>query len=310
VAQSLADDGVNFMLLPGDPSVAIPAGKVAQSHKIPMMSILASLPTQRQAVGPYFFVGASSDNIVAASLAKFARDKHVATVYTITGPDTAYTQNYPRYFAEAFEKMGGKLAGTDTYKSGTTDFSSQIAKIRSLNPAPDIIQTAMYEPELPAFIKQLRAAGVTIPLYTSDASDTPAVQGLGQLVDGMHFATLGFPTPGSKLEKFYTLYKAKYGHEPPNVLPAIGYESMKIIAYAVAKAGTADPQAVVDAINGITDFQGILGKTSYQGTKATEGFPVRPIAMQHWAPVTPGSSKMERVFDALVNVSPDQVPAG
>ena len=54
-AQTLAAQGINFMMLPGDPAMSIPGGTIAQGHHIPMMTCLASLPTQRKAIGPYFF---------------------------------------------------------------------------------------------------------------------------------------------------------------------------------------------------------------------------------------------------------------
>ena len=53
------------------------------------------------------------------------------TAFTLVGPGTAYTQNYPKYFAEAFRTAGGKIVGTDTWRQGTTDFSPQIQKIRA-----------------------------------------------------------------------------------------------------------------------------------------------------------------------------------
>jgi branched-chain amino acid transport system substrate-binding protein len=308
-AQTLASEGVNFMILPGDPSVSIPAGKVAQSHHIPMMTVLASLPTQRAAIGDYFFAGDSGDNLVAAAGALYAASHGMKRLYTIVGPDTAYTQNYPRYWAEAFKSAGGKLVGSDTYKTGTTDFSPQIQRIRALKPQPDVIETAMYEPELPAFIKQLRAAGVHTKLFLSDASDTPTIKGLGKLVDGVIFSTYGFPVPGSKLATFYQSFKKHYGHLPPNVLASIGYDSMYVIADAVKRAGTADAGSVVRALNATKNFQGVLGRTAYSGTAATAGFPIRPIAIQKWV-WKPKTHTLFRQFLALITPPPSKVPRG
>ena len=307
-AQTLASQGINFMILPGDPSVSIPAGTVAQNHHIPMMTILASLPTQRKAIGPYFFAGDSGDNLVAAAGALWARAHGMTAAYTIAGPDSAYTQNYPRYFAETFKATGGKLVGTDNYKVGTTDFSPLIQKIRATHPQPDVIHTPMYEPELPAFIKQLRAAGVKTRLLLSDASDTAATKQLGSLVNGVVFTTYGFPTPGSKLAGYYKRFQKFYGHQPPNVLAAIGYDSMYVIADAVKRAGTADANSVVRALNATKNFQGVLGRTSY-GNGSTGGFPVRPIAVQKWV-WNSKTHSLKRQFLAFVTPRPSQVPTG
>src|SRR5262245_6867449 len=89
-AQTPVSQKVDFMMVPGDASVAIPAGRLAQNAGIPMMSILASSPSIRTAVGDYFFSNAAADNMVAAGLAKFAYKNGVKRVYTIIGPDAAF----------------------------------------------------------------------------------------------------------------------------------------------------------------------------------------------------------------------------
>lgn len=303
-AQTLAAQGINFMMLPGDPSVSIPAGTVAQAHKIPMMTCLASLPTQRKAIGPYFFGGESADNVVAAAEAIYAVGHGMKTAYTLVGPDNAYTQNYPRYFATAFKHIGGKIVGTDTWRSGTTDFSPQIQRIRKLKTPPAAIETSMYEPDLPAFIKQLRNAGIRSKLLLSDASDTPTIQQLGKLVNGLTFSTLGFPTPHSKLSSFYTRFRKRYGHQPANVLTAVCYDSMNLIAEAVKRAGTADAASVVRALNSIKHYnKGVLGATTY-----SNGFPLRPIAMQKWV-WNAKKHKLHDQFLAFVNPPASKVPA-
>lgn len=302
-SQTFAAQGVNFMMLPGDPSVSIPAGTVAQNHHIPMMTCLASLPTQRKAIGPYFFGGESADNVVAAAEALWAVKHGIKTAYVMIGPDNAYTQFYPKYFATAFKKAGGKVVGTQTWRSGTTDFSPQIQKIKSLRPQPNVIESSMYEPDLPAFIKQARAAGVHSTFLQSDASDTPTIQQLGKLVNGLIFSTLGFPRPHSKLAAFYKTFKKHYGHVPPNVLSAVCYDSMNLIASAVAKAGTADPASVVKALNSIKHYsKGVLGPTTY-----SSGFPLRPIAMQKWV-WNAKKRKVQDHFLAFVTPTGRQVP--
>jgi branched-chain amino acid transport system substrate-binding protein len=303
-SQTLAAQGVNFMMLPGDPSTSIPAGTVAQAHNIPMMTCLSSLPTQRKAIGPYFFGGESADNVVAAAEAVYAVKHGIKTAFTMVGPSNAYTQNYPRYFAEEFTKAGGKIVGTDTWTQGTIDFSPQIQKIKSMHPQPDVIESSMYEPDLPAFIKQARAAGVTSTFLQSDASDTPTMEQLGSLINGLTFSTLGFPTPHSKLAAFYTAFKKYYGQQPPNVLAAVCYDSMNVIADAVAKAGTANPASVVSALNSLKHYNGgVLGPTTY-----SNGFPLRPIAMQKWV----WDAQTHKLTDhllAFVTPTSTQVPA-
>jgi branched-chain amino acid transport system substrate-binding protein len=305
VTQGFVSQDVDFMVAPGDSSVAIPAARIAQQAEIPIMSILASTTTIRQAVGDYFFSNAASDSLVAAGLARYAMDEGIDTAYTLIGPDSAFTQKLPEYFATAFTDAGGKIVGSDEYRSGTQDFGPQIAAIRNAKPQPKAIMTSMYEPEFPAFLKQLRAAGVDLPLLESDAIDTPATLELGELIDGTIAVTYGFPTPGDSLDDYYKRFEEKYGEAPPAVFPAIGYDAAYIIADAVERAGTADPAAVRDAIEQTKEFDGVVGVTTF-GT-SLEGFPIRPVTIQRWNLTKPGEVKRELV--KKLSLGPDEIPA-
>jgi branched-chain amino acid transport system substrate-binding protein len=305
VAQTLVSQKVNFMVLPGDASVAIPAGRLAKNAKIPMMAILASSPSIRPAIGDYFFSNAAADNMAAAGLAKFAYRSGVRRVYTIIGPDASFTTEYPHYFEAAFKKQGGTVVGTDNYRFGTQDFSPQITKIRRQNPKPQAIMTSMYEPEFPAFLKQLRAAGVTLPIYESDAIDTPSVLALGKLINGTHAVTYGFPTPGDSLSKYYLRYKKKYGKVPESVWPALGYDAAYIIAEAFKRAGSTDGAKVRNTINGIKNFPGVVGRTTFGTTLV--GFPIRPVTVQLWH-FKPGSTKVTRTLVAKIALKPSEIP--
>jgi branched-chain amino acid transport system substrate-binding protein len=130
--------------------------------------------------------------------------------------------------------------------------------------------TSAYEPDFPAFIKQLRASGVTTPVLGSDGIDSPTTLALGDVAEGVVYTTAGYPTAGGSLEKFYNDYIAKFGgNVQTDVSPyaATAYEAVKLIEAAVAKAGSTDGAAVRDALLTIADFQGVTGsKLSFAGT--------------------------------------------
>jgi branched-chain amino acid transport system substrate-binding protein len=304
ISQTFVSDKVQFEVLPADPSTAIPAGRLAQQAHIPMMSILTSPPSARTGIGDYYFSNASEDNMAAAGLAKYAYQQGVRRVYVIIGPDSAYTTELPRYFEQAFKKFGGTVVAEDTYRTGTQDFGAQITKIRNQKPKPQAIMTSMYEPEFPAFLKQLRAAGVKLPFYESDAIDTPSILALGKLISGTHAVTYGFPTPGDSLSKYYVRFKKKYGHQPESVWPAIGYDAAYIIADAFKRAGTTEGSAVRDAINSTRNFPGVVGKTTFG---SLPGYPLRPVTVQLWT-VKPDSTKVTRVLVAKIALKAQDIP--
>jgi branched-chain amino acid transport system substrate-binding protein len=238
-------------------------------------STCASSPNMTIAVGDHMFGNFPADNVQATVSAKYAIDTGYKTAYILLSPDTAYTQ-LPLYFKEVFEKLGGKVVAEDNYTMGQQDFSAQVTKIKSLNPAPDVIMTAAYEPDFPAFIKQLRAAGITIPVIGSDGIDSPTTFALGQVAEGVVFSTAGYAAPGSPLDEFNKKFKAKYGNDPDTIYAAIGYDLIKVLEAAVLKAGSTDRNAIWEAVRNLENVQGATSTITYKGTA---GMPIRQVAL-------------------------------
>ena len=276
VAQELVDQGISILITPCDADPSIAAGQITQAAHIPAFSFCATTPTMPLAVGDYMFGNYPADNVQAAVLAAYAKDKGFKKAYILKSPDTAYTLKLPEYFATSFKAKGGELVGEGTFSMGQQDFSAEVTKIKALNPAPDVIMTAAYEPDFPAFIRQLRGAGVTTPILGSDGIDSPTTFGLGALVDGVVFTTAGFAVDGSPLAGFNAKYKAKFGQDPDTVYIANGYDLGKVIEAAVTKAGSVKPTAIRDAVASLQGVQGVTGAITYAGTK---GLPLRSVSL-------------------------------
>jgi branched-chain amino acid transport system substrate-binding protein len=253
---------VTVMVAPCDVDPAIAFSQPGQQAGIPVIAPCASTPTLANAVGDFMFQIYPSDNLQAAVLASFAKEQGYKNAYILLSPDTPYTEKLPLYFAEAFQKLGGTVAAQGTYTFGQQDFSAEVTNIKGLNPPPDVIMTSAYEPDFPAFMKQLRAAGITTPVLGSDGIDSPTTLALGEVAEGVIYSTGGFPAPGSTLEKLYNDYVAKFGgNVQTDVSPyaATAYETVKLIEAAVIAAGSTDGTAIRDALNSIAEVQGVSG---------------------------------------------------
>jgi len=64
-----------------------------------------------------------------------------------------------------------------------------------------------------------------------------------------------------QLQEVYNAYKDKHGEEPLNKV-FIGYDSMLLIAQALKESGSADPQAVAEALANIKELEGTTGTIS------------------------------------------------
>jgi branched-chain amino acid transport system substrate-binding protein len=279
VAQELIDAGAKIMITPCDADPSISAGQLTQPLGIPTLTLCGSAPVLTQAVGDVMFGTYPADNVQATAVADFAISEGKKTVYLLTSPDATYTANLPEYFGKVFEKKGGKVVGRGTFTMGQPDFSAEVTNIKGLAEKPDLIMTAAYEPDFPAFIQQLRAAGVDIPVYGADAIGTPTIKALGSLVDGVVYTAAGYAEPGSKLEAFDAAFEKYAGHKPESTYEVNGYEIGLILDAAMTTAGSDDPKAIRDAIANLKDFDGITGKITYAGT---DRMPLRPVALMRY----------------------------
>jgi branched-chain amino acid transport system substrate-binding protein len=279
VAQELIDAGARIMITPCDADPSISAGQLTQPLGIPTLTLCGSAPVLTAAVGDVMFGTYPADNVQATAVADFAISEGKKAVYLLTSPDSTYTANLPEYFGKVFEQKGGKVVGRGTFTMGQPDFSAEVTNIKGLPEQPDLIMTAAYEPDFPAFIQQLRAAGVNTPVYGADAIGTPTIKGLGSLVDGVVYTAAGFAEPGSKLEAFNAAFTKYAGHAPESTYEVNGYEIGLILDAAVTAAGSDDPKAIRDAIANLKDFEGITGKITYAGT---DRMPLRPVALMRY----------------------------
>ncbi len=276
VAQELVDEGVVAMIVSCDVDPAVASGVISQAAEIPSASSCASTPTLPAAVGSYMFSNYTADNLQGTVLAQYAREQGYENAYILLSRDTPYTEKLPEYFGEAFVAMGGTVVAVGEYTMGQQDFSAEVTNIKSLDPQPDVIQTSAYEPDFPAFIKQLRAAGIDTPVLGSDGIDSPTTFGLGDVAEGVVFSNAGFASPGSPLEAYEMAYEEKYGAPNDTVFTATGYDLMMVIAAAIEAAGSTDGPAIRDAWDNLENVQVATGTITYKGQNRV---PVRVVAL-------------------------------
>ncbi len=274
--QELIDDGADLIVVPCDDDPAIAGGMLAQKAKIPVFSTCATNAALPAAIGDYYFMNYLSDTLEGAALAKQAAAAGYKTAYLLVSPDTTYTKNLPEYFSEAFAGLGGKTIGKSTFKMGQQDFSAEVTQIKSLAAKPDVIVTAAYEPDFPAFIQQLRGQGLTMPVYGADGIDSPTTLSLGEAGEGIVFVNAGNPDGNPRLADFFKRYQTEKGQPLTNSFVATGYDLVQVVDAAVKAAGGIKGPPLRDAIDKLADVEVMTGKVTYAGNQRT---PARSISV-------------------------------
>ncbi len=273
--QELVDAGASIIIAPCDADATIAAGQITVAKRIPTLTFCGTAPILSIAVGDNLFGTYPGDNLQATVIADYAYQQGFRKASLFLAGFELHGAA-PRIFRDRVQEQGRHDRRHRQLHHGPAGLLGDRHGDQGLADKPDLIMTAAYEPDFPAFIQQLRAAGVTIPVYGADALGTATIQGLGKLVDGTVYTAAGYPTPGGSLEAFNKRFEKVTGHAAESAYEANGYEIGLILDAAVKAAGSTDPVALRNAIAGIDKLQGITGTITYAGTN---GMPVRAVAL-------------------------------
>lgn len=249
-----------------DSTFALAAGPIAQEAGVPFVTAGATLPTLPEQVGDHFFMVPFGDDTQAYAIADYAQTELEAqTAYMLVDQAYDFTTALAKFFKERWEAGGGEIVLEDIYQSGDTDFSAQIARVKELDPQPDVFFISAIPNEAGITTLQFREAGLNQPILSGDGFDTPLIgEVAGDLATDVYYSThASLDNPDPKVANFVVAYEAAYGTPPENAFAALGYDMMKLIADAIERAGSADHAAIKDALAATQDFQAVTGTITY-----------------------------------------------
>ena len=204
-----------------------------------------------------FFSTSWQNDQTPMAMGEVMNQENIKSVY-LMAPNYAAGKNMMAGFKRTFK---GEIAGEDMTKfPSQVDFSAEMAKIRSVNPAAVFI---FYPGKFgPQFFKQYQQAGLygKIPLYsvfTVDAISAPRLQDLavGSLMTQMWSPDLDNATN----KKFVGDFKKKYG-KYPSFYAAQTYDAAFLIESAVKAAkGDLSKKDVMRAAMEKADFSSVRG---------------------------------------------------
>ena len=243
------------------------AGQVAQEKSLPFVDVGGTAPIIAQ-IGDYIFLLPFGDNVQAAVAAEFAAEKGWTSAAMLVNDGTSYTKFLAQYFKERYtaDDIGGEIVKELSYKAEDTDFSGQITDIQALDPAPSVIFASAVPFEIGTLVKQIREAGLEIPILGGDGYDTPQLLELaGASAREVYFTThegiYGEQSPAAKT--FNEAFTTEYGKGPDSIFAALGYDGVNLLCDAITRAGETTGEKVKDALAATTGFLGATGEISY-----------------------------------------------
>ena len=196
--------------------------------------------------------------IVRATHAKLGY-REVAIIYDETD---VISQSGDRVFREALTQNGVKILTRESFQTVKTDLSTQLTRIKALNPDAIFIATLPFD--MPRIMIQGRDLGIpfSVPSVVAQVSKDE-VEAAGVAAEGTISSSNWISTTSTpKNQAFIRNYRAKYGREP-NAWAAQSYTALYILAEAIANAQSTDSKAIRDAMANIRNLDTVLGKFSF-----------------------------------------------
>lgn len=239
-------------------SNSLAAAPVAQEAKIPMITPSSTNPKVTE-IGDYISRVCFIDPFQGSVMAKFAANTLGAKTAAILGDNSSdYSKGLTQFFEQEFTRLGGRVITKQTYAQRDQDFKAQLTQMRDQK--PDVIYIPGYYGEVGIIAKQARELGMNQPLLGGDGWDSPELWKLGGAALNPAYISNHYSAdnPAPEIQNFVKAYQAKF-NVAPDSLAALAYDSAKVLADAIKRAGGTDSAKLKDAINATKGFAGVTG---------------------------------------------------
>lgn len=264
-----------------DTTFALASAPLFQAKGIPFVTSGATSPDLPDMVGNEMFLACFADDVQAHAMAEYAYNTlgvHNIVIWTDNAMD--YTKGLSKYFQDRFTQLGGKVLLNDIYMTEDKDFSALVSRLKA-NPDAQAVFASSGPDTAGIIIKQIREAGITMPILGGDGYDTDLVSTVpGEaLANEVYFTThayVGLDT--GQANQFRAAYQKEYGVPPENAFAALGYDAMGLVADAIKRAGSTDHAAVTAALAATSSFPAVTGNIAFlNGSRV----PSKPVAIMY-----------------------------
>jgi branched-chain amino acid transport system substrate-binding protein len=268
--QEVLHEGADIVIGTCDYDYGAPALLQAQkAGKISVFLCASDAKAGIAGVGAYSFTAGLAAQLEGGSLAEWGYEKKgFRNGYVLLDDSVEYTKSVCAGFDWLFPKKGGTIVGRDTFKNGDASVAAQVTRLRAAitEKKADVIMFCSYLPGGASAIRQIRAAGIDLPILASTTFDgTYWLDGVPDLTNFYvaSQASVYGDDPRPEVAALIDRYKAKFKDGPVTQYAFPVYAFLQLWTKAVEKAGTLDADKVVAVLNTYHDEPTILGPRSF-----------------------------------------------
>jgi branched-chain amino acid transport system substrate-binding protein len=264
-AQQLIDDGAEILLVTSDFDYGSPAAAVGQKHGIVSITLGAQSPKFGvQGIGDMAFSFAPSTGNTGSVLATFAKEHGYTKAFTLLDDTISWTRGANAAFTKFHKQAGGSIVGTDSFKNSDSSIAAQINKIKAAD--PDVLFLASYPPGGASALRQIRAAGIDIPILGGDPFDSPGwIDAVPDLSNFFHVtdASVHGDDPDPAVNEYVDAVEKETGNRPTGGRDLVGDTLVQGLKMAIEKAGTTEGSKLAAALESLNQQKFLTGAVSF-----------------------------------------------
>ncbi|MBW1776168.1 MAG: ABC transporter substrate-binding protein [Deltaproteobacteria bacterium] len=278
----------------GDTTFVMAAAPLFQKKGVPFVTSGATHPMLPKWVGDYMFMVPFGDDDQSFAIAEYTVNKLGAKKVAVwTDNSMDFTKALSKFYKQRITELGGTIVLEDFFMMGDKDFSAQIARLKNADPAPEAVFVSAIPNEAGLTVKQIREAGLTLPIVSGDGFDTELVTTVpgDKLANDVYFSTHTYREDNRpEVLAFVKAYEKEYNRPPENAFAALGFDAVGLIADAIKRANSTDGKALRDALAATKGFKAVTGEISYT---RPSGVPMKGVSI---ISVKNGKYKVEEVW--------------
>jgi len=264
VIRLIEKEKVNAIIGYCDTHWVLTAAPIARDFGIPFITAGATHPRIPERSGAW--LACFGDNAQASIVAEYAiKDEGMKTAAIWIDNAVDFSVAVCAFFKDSFIHYGGEVVYEDYFETDWTDFSALVTRLKSMEDQVDMVYLGAIPGNIGIMVKQIREAGITMPIYSEDGADTPLLAEVaGKYAEGVIITShMTLESKALLAVKYIEGYKKKFGRMPENAFAALGYDAMMLVAEAIKKVKSADPKMISAGMRLIKQLPGVTGTITY-----------------------------------------------
>ncbi len=283
-AQKLIDSGVVAVAGGYCSGAALPELSTLHRRNIPYVLDASTNPQLTEMGYKDAFRTIGRDDEQGPFAASFMTNVLHAKRAAVINDNTTYSKGLAVATVAALKKDGVDVVYNNAITPGQMDYSPVLTRVAALN--PDVIYFTGYFAEGGLMVKESRQLNLKPVFMGGDSNQDPTLlKTAGSAANGMFITTAPLPQFLSGAKDFVDDYTQKFGHGP-GPYSAYEYDSIGVVAKAIADAKSTAPQAINAALAQIRDYPGITGNISFneKGDRSVAVYIVITVKNDQFAP--------------------------